>query len=82
MKKHNDIAAAVVDTLERYFNDLDGEQPTDVYNMVMRNTERPLLQCIMARTNGNQSEAAQLLGINRNTLRRKLLDHGLVDSNF
>jgi len=40
--------------------------------------ERPLLEQVMARTQGNQSQAAQWLGINRNTLRRKLLEHGLA----
>ena len=64
--------------LEAYFNDLRGAEPADVYGMVMRATERPLLEVVMARTSGNQSRAAQWLGINRNTLRKKLQEHQLI----
>ncbi|MDR2926342.1 MAG: Fis family transcriptional regulator [Azoarcus sp.] len=74
---NNHIADAVVRTLEQYFNDLDGENPAPVYDMVMKCVERPLLQFALERANGNQSIAAKLLGINRNTLRRKLTDFDL-----
>ncbi|MDR1063407.1 MAG: Fis family transcriptional regulator [Azoarcus sp.] len=72
------LADAVVRTLEQYFHDLDGEKPTAIYDMVIKCAERPMLQFILDRANGNQSVAAQLLGINRNTLRRKLLDYDLL----
>lgn len=75
---NNEIADAVVRTLEQYFRDLDGEKPAAVYEMVIKCVEKPLLQFVLEHGGGNQSVAAQLLGINRNTLRRKLLDHGLL----
>lgn len=72
------IADAIVRTLEQYFHDLDGEKPTAIYDMVIKCAERPMLEFVLERANGNQSAAAQLLGINRNTLRRKLIDHDLL----
>lgn len=73
-----DLRAAVVCTLEQYFLDLDGETPSAVYEMVLRCVEKPMLEVIMARTDGNQSQAADILGINRNTLRKKLTEHQLL----
>ncbi|MDR1661950.1 MAG: Fis family transcriptional regulator [Azoarcus sp.] len=72
------LADAVVRTLEQYFHDLDGEKPSAIYDMVIKCTEKPMLRFVLDRAKGNQSVAAQLLGINRNTLRRKLLDHDLL----
>ena len=76
--RNNEIADAVVRTLEQYFRDLDGSPATAVHDMVMRNVERPLLQFVLAQAGGNQTVAAQMLGINRNTLRKKLLQHELI----
>lgn len=73
-----DLRAAVVGTLEQYFLDLDGETPSAVYEMVLRCVEKPMLEVIMAHTAGNQSQAAEMLGINRNTLRKKLTEHQLL----
>jgi Fis family transcriptional regulator len=67
-----------VRTLVQYFNDLDGENPVPVYNMVMKCVEKPMLQFVLEQADGNQSTAARLLGINRNTLRRKLTDYNLL----
>ena len=75
---NNGLADAVIRTLEQYFNDLDGEKPVPVYDMVMKCVEKPMLQFVLERTSGNQSTAARLLGINRNTLRRKLTDYDLL----
>ena len=61
--------------LDRYFNDLSGEKPNDVYNMVIHSVEKPLLLYIMNLAEGNQSKAAEILGLNRNTLRKKLKLH-------
>lgn len=74
----NDLASSVLHSLECYFNDLNGEPPTAIYDMVMRNVERPLLEFVLQRAGGNQTQAAEILGINRNTLRRKLAEHGLL----
>jgi Fis family transcriptional regulator len=72
------IEECVRASLEKYFKDLDGEPAGDVYGMMMRTVERPVLEVVMARVDGNQSQAAAILGINRNTLRKKLGDHGLL----
>jgi Fis family transcriptional regulator len=74
----NDIADCVKRTLNRYFRDLDGEQPHAIYDMVMRCAEKPMLEVVMKQAEGNQSAAAEMLGINRNTLRRKLSDYDLL----
>ena len=67
-----------IDTLlDQYFNDLDGEEPTAIYEMVINTVEKPLLLYIMNKTEGNQSKAAKMLGLNRNTLRKKLKQYNL-----
>ena len=72
------IEQCIVRTLEQYFADLDGERPHALHEMVMTAVERPLLKFALDRCGGNQSAAADLLGINRNTLRKKLVEHGLA----
>src|SRR5262249_60593393 len=62
-------------SLERYFKDLDGAKPRAIYDMVMKNVERPMLEIVLDRASGNQSVAAEMLGINRNTLRKKIQSH-------
>ncbi|XZG70995.1 helix-turn-helix domain-containing protein [Chitinibacteraceae bacterium HSL-7] len=75
----NDPIAAVIETaLTQYFDDLDGEAPCAVYDMVLARVEKPLLQLILARVDGNQTRAAELLGINRNTLRKKLQTYNML----
>lgn len=61
--------------LDQYFKDLSGENPNGVYNMVIQSVEKPLLLYIMNLAEGNQSKAADILGLNRNTLRKKLKLH-------
>ena len=65
-----------IDTLlDQYFTDLCGENPNSVYDMVIQSVEKPLLLYIMNLAEGNQSKAADILGLNRNTLRKKLKQH-------
>ena len=65
-----------IDTLlDQYFTDLSGENPNGVYDMVIESVEKPLLLYIMNLAEGNQSKAADILGLNRNTLRKKLKQH-------
>lgn len=73
------ISDCVRDNLQQYFKDLDGQDPVNVYEMVIHLVEKPVLEEIMARANHNQSRAAQWLGLNRNTLRKKLQHHALLD---
>ncbi len=74
----NEIADCVRRTLNRYLRDLDGEQPTAIYDMVLRNVEHSMLEVVMHKAEGNQTVAAEMLGINRNTLRRKLTEYELL----
>jgi Fis family transcriptional regulator len=78
MKKSTDIEACIRDSLDRYFKDLRGVEPAAMYEMILDVVERPLLDVVMQHAQGNQSRAADWLGINRNTLRRKLLEHKLI----
>ncbi len=78
MSGRSDIAECVRHSLERYFRDLDGEAPSDIYDMVLRQMERPMLEVVMREAHGNQLRASEMLGINRNTLRRKLTNHGML----
>ncbi len=75
-KKH--IDACVRESLEQYFKDLHGAEPHSMHGMVIATVEKPLLDVVMKYAEGNQSKAAEWLGLNRNTLRRKLLDHKLL----
>ena len=75
-KKH--IDACVRESLEQYFKDLRGAEPHSMHAMVIAAVERPLLDVVMKHADGNQSKAAEWLGLNRNTLRRKLVDHKLL----
>lgn len=68
----------VRETLAEYFKDLEGATPNAVHDMVIRTVEKPLLDVVMQQAQGNQSKAAEWLGINRNTLRRKLVEHKLI----
>jgi Fis family transcriptional regulator len=73
-----EISDCVRRTLKRYFRDLDGEAPHAIYDMVLRCAEKPMLEVVMDQAGQNQTVAAQMLGISRGTLRRLLLDHGLL----
>lgn len=73
IRQGSEISESVKRSLERYFKDLDGTQPHSIYDMVLRHVERPMIEAVMDHAEGNQSIAAEMLGINRNTLRKKLL---------
>ena len=78
MKRANDISACIRGALETYFHDLDGEMPMPIYDMVLRSVERPMLEVILLQAKGNQTLAAEMLGINRNTLRKKITEYQLL----
>jgi Fis family transcriptional regulator len=73
------IEDCVRTSLEDYFRDLHGTEPGGMHDMLVRAVEKPLLEVVMAQAEHNQSRAAQWLGLNRNTLRKKLLEHKLID---
>ncbi len=65
-------------SVQRYFEDLNGAAPSELHRLFLDAAERPLLEVVMREAEGNQSRAADWLGINRNTLRRKLLAHQIL----
>lgn len=69
---------AVEQAMENYFRHLDGQMVTGVYDMVLSEIEAPMLEVVMKHTRHNQTRAAQLLGLNRGTLRKKLKRYGLL----
>ena len=73
----NELAACVRRVLMQYFKDLDGEMPAGIYDMVVNCVEKPVLDLVLDHADGNQSRAADWLGINRNTLRKKMQQHGI-----
>lgn len=77
MINDNDIARCVRKAIDAYFRDLDGERPCGIHEMVLGSVEKPLIEVVLARVEGNQTQAAALLGLNRNTLRKKMKAYGL-----
>jgi len=77
VERENELSLTVRKMMKQYFKDLDGEKPSGIYNMVVNCVEKPLLEVVMNHAQGNQTRAAELLGINRNTLRKKLQEHGI-----
>jgi Fis family transcriptional regulator len=77
MSENCKLSQAVKESLDDYFKHLDGEPPHAVYDMVLSCVEKPLLQYTMQKVKGNQSKAAEILNINRNTLRKKLQQYNL-----
>jgi Fis family transcriptional regulator, factor for inversion stimulation protein len=73
-----DIDDCIRASVEQYLKDLRGAQPHELHELFLGAAEKPLLDVVLRHAEGNQSKAAEWLGINRNTLRRKLLDHRLV----
>jgi Fis family transcriptional regulator, factor for inversion stimulation protein len=75
--RENELSSTVRKVMKQYFKDLDGEKCSGIYDMVVAAVEKPMLEVVMFQAQGNQTRAAQLLGVNRNTLRKKLKQHGL-----
>ncbi|WP_297359762.1 helix-turn-helix domain-containing protein [Acidiferrobacter sp.] len=74
------LAGCVRLAVERYFLDLNGQCPgTSLYETVIAEVEAPLIETVMRHVGHNQCQAAKILGINRNTLRKKLLSYGLAE---
>ncbi len=74
---NEEIAACITRAMEAYLLDLDGEPPSGVYDMVLACVERPLIEKMLSYAEGNQTRAADFLGINRNTLRKKMARYGI-----
>ena len=63
--------------LRNYFARLDGHDATDLYSMVISEVEKPLIETVLEQCGHNQSRAAQVLGLSRSTLRKKMSHHGI-----
>jgi Fis family transcriptional regulator len=72
MTRQNELAESVRRALERYFRDMDGEKPSNIYDMVLKNIEKPMIETVLGKAEGNLTLAASMLGIDRNTLRKKM----------
>ena len=72
LHKHTEDALAI------YFESLNGDRPGDLYDLVIGEVERPLFKAVLDYTQGNQSQAAGILGLNRGTLRKKLRYYSLI----
>lgn len=73
----SELAKSVKSSLDQYFKDLDGEPPHALYDMVLSCIEKPLLEYTLQYASGNQSKAADILGLNRNTLRKKIQQYNI-----
>jgi Fis family transcriptional regulator, factor for inversion stimulation protein len=71
------LSSLTDECLNNYFANLNGHKPGDLYQLVIGEVEKPLFRAVLTYTKGNQSEAAEILGINRGTLRKKLRDYKL-----
>jgi len=72
ISSNNTLRDAVSSALEKYFSQLDGKDPSDLYELVIAEIESPFLEVVMRFTRNNQSRAARLMGLSRGTLRKKL----------
>ena len=77
MNKTDPLSECITHSMQQYFEDLNGEQPKNLHNFFINEVEKPFLQVVMQQVCDNQSRAADILGINRNTLRKKLKTYGL-----
>ncbi len=77
--KQNKLHDCVRASMEDFFHDLNGTDPANLHDMLVKAVEKPLHEVVMEQAQHNQSRAAQWLGLNRNTLRKKLLEHKLID---
>ena len=78
INKYGSIRNCLVHALNEYFHDLGDQSTHNLYSLVFKEVEATLLKTTLAFTNQNQSKAAEMLGINRGTLRKKLKEYGLI----
>lgn len=77
MTKSDPLVDCVTYSMNQYFDDLNGQEPNNLHNFFINEVEKPFLKVVMEKVKGNQSKAADMLGINRNTLRKKLKSYDL-----
>lgn len=78
-QKNQPLHDSVRQSLENYLTQLKGEQPSNLYELILAEVESPLIEAVMEYTKSNQSRAAIILGLSRGTLRKKLKQYGMLD---
>lgn len=79
IENKNTLRDHVKCAMENYFSHLDGQHTTNLYEMVMQEVEKPLLEAVLHHNKNNQSIAAKILGLSRGTLRKKMQKYELLD---
>lgn len=77
MASNDSLRAFVGSSVRRYFEDMGNTEPENLHHQVLAQVEPPLIEETLAFTGGNQSRAARILGMTRNTLRSKLRRYGI-----
>lgn len=77
MTKTDPLSVCIAHSMEQYFQDLNGQTPKNLHSFFINEVEKPFLEVVMQQVDGNQTRAADILGINRNTLRKKLKTHNI-----
>lgn len=76
-RRAKSIHHCIESALNLYFEDMDGHDPSDVYELILSQTEKPMLEVVLKQTQGNITRSSEILGINRATLRKKLKKYAL-----
>ena len=76
--KPQSLRECVSQSMQNYFQQLDGQDAVDLYEMVLSEVEAPLMEAVMDYVNGNQTKASRITGLNRGTLRKKLKKYGML----
>lgn len=77
-EKQLPLRCHVQHAVEQYFKELEGEPTTNLYQTILQEVEKPLLEVVLSHTQGNQSKTALILGLNRGTLRKKMQQYDLM----
>ncbi len=72
------LSECVEEVMGRYFNDMGEHEGSRLYELVISQVEKPLFEVVLGHYKGNISRAAQVLGLNRGTLRSRLKKYGLI----
>ena len=78
MNKSDPLSTCITYSIQQYLNELNGQDPCNFHQFFIGEVEKPFLKVIMEHVHGNQTKASEILGINRNTLRKKLINYDLV----
>jgi len=76
-KQQLSMQQSVKECVEQYFDDMQDQVPQDLYNLFLSQVEPPLIRVVLRKCRNNKSQAAEILGMNRNTLRKKMNLYGI-----